>query len=129
MATVADTETHVTSTADAERIAAEATRQSGGLGAAIRCTLLPGYCAAIAAERARDDAAASVAEAGARLEAEAGSIASGAAGILRESASPIGELSSAARYASVAATVVVIAIVIAVVAVVVRSYAPLPRLA
>lgn len=135
MATVADTETHVTSAEDASRIAASASTRDR-VADAVTCALLPGYCAAMAAERVSDEAAYRTEEArlaaigaGATLEAEAGSVASGAAGVLRESAEPISELSSAARYASIAATVVVVAIVIAVIAVVVRSYAPLPRLA
>lgn len=107
MATIPDTETHVTS---AEEVSAMARRAS--LADAATCVLLPGYCVARAANEARVNAAAAASEAETRALAAADSAGGGLLEALRASAAPVGETASAVRYASVAFTTGVVALVI-----------------
>lgn len=117
MADTPDTETHYTSAEDAEA----AVRRTSAWNA-LHCALLPGLCLAQAADTAAAAARTEASETSAALAAEAGSIGSGLGDAFRASAEPVSEVSSAVRYATVAATIITIAIVIAVLAVVVRTY-------
>lgn len=107
MATVPDTETHVTSAAD---IAAMSRRTR--LADAAACVILPGYCVARAVAATGENVAAAAAEAETRAIAGARETGTGLIGALTASAAPIGETASAVRYASVAFTTGVVALVL-----------------